>query len=142
VAFSSSKTIVVAVACVAVLLLLSACGGKKQSATTTVVATRLETTTAAPTLSVSVAGAYLITIRNGEAVDGPARIDAVLGDNVQLSVRSDAHGTVSVGDIVSFTTVAGGTVSMTFAPDRAGSFPIELDSGQGPKLIGRLVVQE
>jgi hypothetical protein len=135
----SSRTAALAIGGV-VLLLACGCGGKKQTATTIILSTGVDTTRIAPTSSTSVGGSTTITVENGEAVDGPVTIDAAQGDKVELGVRSDARSTVSVGDIVSFSTIPGGTVTMSFVPDRTGRFPVELGTPEGPKRIGTLVV--
>jgi hypothetical protein len=108
----------------------------------TTVLTRVETTTVVPTSSVSAGGLTAITVEKGEAVDGPVKIVSAPGDKVRLSVSADSHSTVSVGNLVDFSTIPGGTVSMTFVPDGAGTFPIDLHGPQSLTRIGTLVVQE
>ena len=135
-----SKAAVVAIAFAALLISLSGCDGKKGSATTPAVTTPLGTTTSTTALSAS--AAPTITIENGEPVGGAVGMEVADHEKVALSVRSDAHDTVSVGDFVRFSTARGSVVTMTFVADHTGTFRIELDSGQGSKRIGTLVVHE
>jgi hypothetical protein len=135
-----SRAAVVALASAA-LLSLSGCSEKEGSANTMAESPRLETATRSTT-ELSVSTAPTITIENDEPVGGPVGIQVPGGEKVALSVLSDAHGTVSVGDFVSFSTAPGSVVTMTFVADHTGTFPIELDSGQGSTRIGTLIVHE